>query len=92
MAQYLLQMEKRIETAQTSLKSDLQAAQAKSENRMETAQVKSEERMHSNNQLITSSAIYKALFIGMGTAVAGFTLLEGTMRGLGYELTLKKSS
>jgi len=81
MAQYLLQMEKRIETAQTSLKSDLQAAQ-----------VKSEERMHSNNQLITSSAIYKALFIGMGTAVAGFTLLEGTMRGLGYELTLKKSS
>ena len=72
--------EERIVTSQKSLKSDLQAAQ-----------VEAEKRMQSNSQLILSSVTYKALFVGLGAAVAGFTLFEGMLRVLGYEITPKKS-
>jgi len=102
MGDYLLQMEKRteiaqakseqrLETAQTSLKSDLLAAQTSLKSDLHAAQVKSEERMQSNNQLIMSSVTNKALFVGLGAVVAGFTLFEGVMRVLGYELKLEKS-
>ena len=92
MDQYLVQMETRLQASQTALETRLETAQASLKRDLQAAQVKSEERIHSNNQLMISSMTYKALFIGIGTAVAGFTFLEGMTRGLGYELfTLKKS-
>ena len=79
MAEYLLQMENRIQTAQTSLKNDLQAAQ-----------VKSEESMHAHNQSLASALTYKVLFLGCGVAFGGFVLIEGVVKTFGYEIIAKK--
>ena len=94
-------LETRLETAQASLKRDLQASQTALETRLATAQaslkidlqaaqVKSEERMHMHNQALSSALTYKVLFLGCGVAFAGFVFLEGLVKGLGYEVFVKK--
>jgi len=101
MAEYLLQMESRIQAAQVALesrivaaqvalKNELQEAQVVLKNELQEAQVKSEERIHAHNQALTSALTYKVLFLGCGVAFGGVVIIEVILTGLGYELAAKK--
>ena len=55
MAEYLLQMETRLQAGQIALKSDFKAAQVVLKNALQAAQVQSEGRMQSHNHALAST-------------------------------------
>jgi hypothetical protein len=90
MAEYLVQLENRLQAAQVALKNDLKADQEALEARLQAAQVQSEGRMHMHNQALASALTYKVLFLGCGVAVGGFVVIEGLVKAQGYELLPRK--
>jgi hypothetical protein len=72
MATYLLEMEKRLQSAQKDLKNDLQSAQAISEERMLDSQ---------------KQQIYKIVFLGTSVGCTAFAIFEIGMKVFGYGIT-----
>ena len=72
MATYLLEMEKRLQSAQKDLKNDLQSAQAISEERMLDSQ---------------KQQIYKIVFLGTSVGFTAFAIFEIGMKVFGYGIT-----
>ena len=83
MANYLLEMEKRLGAAQKDLKNDLQAAQKDLKNDLQAAQTISEQRMLNSQK----QQIYKIVFLGASVGFTAFAIFEIGMKVFGYGIT-----
>ena len=83
MATYLLEMEKRQQSAQKDLKNDLQSAQKDFKNDLQAAQAISEQRMLD----FQKQEIYKIVFLGTSVGFTAFAIFEIGMKVFGYGIT-----